>query len=133
MTYDAANIVMRALLPLLGLSSVAQALYFFIDGQTPKCFIEDLPKDTLVVGHYSAEEWDDHRQAWWKHDGISVYISVDVSLRNNPYLLTPLSCPPGATPYPKALNSVVYIFNCCVWSPLDGRTITVITMLTRPL
>lgn len=98
MTYDAANIVMRALLPLLGLSSVAQALYFFIDGQTPKCFIEDLPKDTLVVGHYSAEEWDDHRQAWWKHDGISVYISVDVSLRNNPYLLTPLSCPPGTPP-----------------------------------
>lgn len=74
---------MRALLPLLGLSSVAQALYFYIDGQTPKCFVEDLPKDTLVVGHYTAEEWDDHRQAWWQHDGLSVYISVDEIFDND--------------------------------------------------
>jgi p24 family protein alpha len=71
---------MRFLLPLLSLGSVAQALYFFIDGTTPKCFFEELPKDTLVVGHYTAEEWDDHRQTWWKHDGISIYISVDVRL-----------------------------------------------------
>jgi len=69
---------MRAFFPLLALSSVAQALYFYIDGTTPKCFYEELPKDTLVVGHYNAEEWDDHRQAWWKHDGLSIYISVDV-------------------------------------------------------
>ena len=25
-------------------------LYFYIDGITPKCFFEELPKDTLVVG-----------------------------------------------------------------------------------
>ncbi|KAK3682123.1 emp24/gp25L/p24 family/GOLD-domain-containing protein [Podospora appendiculata] len=68
---------MRAFLPLLLLGTVAQALYFYIDGTTPKCFFEELPKDTLVVGHYTAEEWDDQRQAWWKHDGISIYISVD--------------------------------------------------------
>ncbi|KAK3381269.1 emp24/gp25L/p24 family/GOLD-domain-containing protein [Podospora didyma] len=68
---------MRSFLPLLSLSAVAQALYFYIDITTPKCFFEELPKDTLVVGHYTAEEWDDQRQAWWKHDGISIYISVD--------------------------------------------------------
>ncbi|KAK0709422.1 emp24/gp25L/p24 family/GOLD-domain-containing protein [Lasiosphaeria miniovina] len=68
---------MRAFLPLLSLSAVAQALYFYIDVTSPKCFFEELPKDTLVMGHYTAEEWDDHRQAWWKHDGISIYISVD--------------------------------------------------------
>lgn len=27
-----------------------QALYFYIDGPTQKCFFEELPKDTLVVG-----------------------------------------------------------------------------------
>jgi hypothetical protein len=69
---------MRAILPLLSLSSVAHALYFFIDGSTPKCFFEDLPKDTLVVGHYDAQEWDDNLHSWSKHDGISIYISVDV-------------------------------------------------------
>lgn len=69
---------MRSLLPLLSLSAVANALYFYIDGVTPKCFYEELPKDTLVVGHYTAEEWDDRAQGWQKHDGISIYISVDV-------------------------------------------------------
>jgi p24 family protein alpha len=32
------------------LLSQAQALYFYIDGPTQKCFFEDLPKDTMVVG-----------------------------------------------------------------------------------
>ena len=31
-----------------------QALYFYIDGTTPKCFYEELPKDTLVVGPSSS-------------------------------------------------------------------------------
>lgn len=70
---------MRALLPLAMMGTVAQALYFFIDGTTPKCFFEELPKDTLVVGHYNAEEWDDNMRSWSKHEGISIYISVDVS------------------------------------------------------
>jgi hypothetical protein len=69
---------MRAILPLLSLSTVAQALYFFIDGTQPKCFYEELPKDTLVVGHYTAEEYDEKTLSWSKHDGLSVYISVDV-------------------------------------------------------
>lgn len=30
----------------------SQALYLYIDGTSPKCFYEDLPKDTLVVGTY---------------------------------------------------------------------------------
>ena len=27
-----------------------QALYFYMDSTVPKCFYEELPKDTLVVG-----------------------------------------------------------------------------------
>ncbi|KAJ0168176.1 putative membrane protein C16E9.09c [Colletotrichum tanaceti] len=68
---------MRPFIPLLSLSAVAQALYFYIDGTSPKCFFEDLPKDTLAVGHYTAEEWDDRINQWAKHDGLSIYISVD--------------------------------------------------------
>lgn len=71
---------MRSFLPLVAFATVARALYFFIDGTTPKCFFEELPKDTLVVGHYKAEEWDDNQRAWAIHDGISIYISVDVRL-----------------------------------------------------
>jgi hypothetical protein len=37
-----------ALAALLAIPS--QALHFFIDGAQQKCFFEELPKDTLVVG-----------------------------------------------------------------------------------
>ncbi|KAL2111902.1 hypothetical protein VUR80DRAFT_9014 [Thermomyces stellatus] len=74
---------MRPLLPLLSLGSVAQALYFFVDATSPRCFIEELPKDTLVVGDYRAEEWDDKKKAWSTHEGISIYISVDEIFDND--------------------------------------------------
>ncbi|KAH6617312.1 emp24/gp25L/p24 family/GOLD-domain-containing protein [Chaetomium tenue] len=74
---------MRSLLPLLSLAAMARALYFYVDVTTPKCFFEELPKDTLVVGHYSAEEWNDQRHIWEKHDGISIYISVDEIFDND--------------------------------------------------
>lgn len=35
---------------ILCLSVPVNALYFYIDGRQPKCFFEELPKDTLVVG-----------------------------------------------------------------------------------
>ena len=70
---------------------MARALYFYVDVTTPKCFFEELPKDTLVVGHYSAEEWNDQRNAWEKHDGISIYISVDVCPL---FIFPPRSMPP---------------------------------------
>jgi len=73
---------MRSILPLITLSALlapVQSLFFYIDGTTPKCFFEELPKDTLVVGHYSAEEYDENMKAWVKHDGLSIAISVDVN------------------------------------------------------
>ena len=46
--------LLRCLLVILALSSTSpvQALYFYLDGASasPKCFYEELPKDTLVVG-----------------------------------------------------------------------------------
>ncbi|KAL1903277.1 emp24p/erv25p-related protein [Sporothrix stenoceras] len=74
---------MKSFLPLLSLAGAASALHLYIDASKPKCFFEELPKDTLVVGHYNAEEWDDHVQTWSKHDGISIYISVDETFDND--------------------------------------------------
>ena len=34
----------------LGIIVPANALYFYMDSTNPKCFYEELPKDTLVVG-----------------------------------------------------------------------------------
>ncbi|KAL7793533.1 emp24/gp25L/p24 family/GOLD domain-containing protein [Trichoderma ceciliae] len=74
---------MRSLFSLAALVAAAQALYFYVDGGTPKCFYEELPKDTLVVGHYAAEEWDDRANQWQQHQGITIYITVDEVFDNN--------------------------------------------------
>ncbi|KAL7945655.1 emp24/gp25L/p24 family/GOLD domain-containing protein [Trichoderma barbatum] len=74
---------MRSLFSLATFVAAAQALYFYIDGGTPKCFYEELPKDTLVVGHYSASEWDDRANQWQEHQGITIYITVDEIFDNN--------------------------------------------------
>lgn len=39
-----------AVCAILCLSVPANALYFYMDGRQTKCFFEELPKDTLVVG-----------------------------------------------------------------------------------
>jgi len=84
---------MRSIIPFLSLSALlapVQALYFYIDGSSPKCFFEELPKDTLVVGHYTAEEYDENRREWSKHDGLTIIITVDVSpLISPPFLSLP--------------------------------------------
>ncbi|CAL3967492.1 unnamed protein product [Diplocarpon coronariae] len=71
---------MRSVIPLLSLSALlvpVQSLYFYIDGTTPKCFFEELPKDTLVVGQFDAEEFDEDRKSWTKHNGLNILITVD--------------------------------------------------------
>ena len=45
--------LLATLVALSSLFTSSQALYFYLDGTSPKCFYEDLPKDTLVVGMYS--------------------------------------------------------------------------------
>jgi hypothetical protein len=37
---------------LAALALPVQSLYFYMDGTTPKCFYEELPKDTMVVGKF---------------------------------------------------------------------------------
>jgi hypothetical protein len=36
---------------LFTLLSPAYSLYFYLEGAQTRCFLEDLPKDTLVVGN----------------------------------------------------------------------------------
>ncbi len=49
----------RPLLLLLALNIIlpTQALHFYLDGASasPKCFYEELPKDTLVVGEHQCQ------------------------------------------------------------------------------
>jgi hypothetical protein len=78
---------MRSLSALLSLSAFlipVQSLYFYIDGTNPKCFFEELPKDTLVVGHYTAEEFNLDLNRYVPNENLNIFISVDVRLSAAP-------------------------------------------------
>lgn len=79
---------MRSFLPALSLAAATllvpvQSLYFYIEGTTPKCFFERLPKDTLVVGQYSAEEFNLDLNKYVKNDNLNIYISVEEVFDND--------------------------------------------------
>ena len=93
---------------LLGLLLPANALYFYLDSTTPKCFYEELPKDTLVVGEsnssggptlrqlypwekrsklnsqtgkYTAEEYNPSFNNYVANPDLRIFISVDEVFR----------------------------------------------------
>ncbi|KAF2786067.1 hypothetical protein K505DRAFT_190992, partial [Melanomma pulvis-pyrius CBS 109.77] len=61
----------------------SQALHFFIDGAVQKCFFEELPKDTLVVGHYDAKVWDDAAKNYISKPDVGVFITVEETFDNH--------------------------------------------------
>ncbi|KAF1921898.1 emp24/gp25L/p24 family/GOLD-domain-containing protein [Ampelomyces quisqualis] len=60
-----------------------QALHFYLDGAVQKCFYEELPKDTLVVGHYHAEVWSDATKSYITSGDVGVFVTVEETFDNN--------------------------------------------------
>ncbi|KAK5147174.1 hypothetical protein LTR04_000907, partial [Oleoguttula sp. CCFEE 6159] len=69
--------------PLLSLFTIlasllpVNALYFYLDGTSQKCFFEELPKDTLVVGMNP----DPH--AYTPNEYMGIFITVDEVFDND--------------------------------------------------
>ena len=80
----------------LALITPANSLYFFLEGGAPKCFYEELPKDTLVVGEsttslkplkiqlsnlfpgkYKAEQYDNTLASFKPNPDLSMTVTVD--------------------------------------------------------
>ncbi|KAK3722757.1 emp24p/erv25p-related protein [Vermiconidia calcicola] len=77
---------MWSLLSGLGLALLlaqAQALYFYIDGPSQKCFFEELPKDTLVVGHFKATQWNEQSRSYVENPDMGLFITVDEIFDND--------------------------------------------------
>ncbi|KAI9785785.1 MAG: emp24p/erv25p- protein [Geoglossum umbratile] len=68
---------------LISLVIPAQSLFFYLDAGAPKCFFEELPKDTLVVGHYSAEEFNAQSGAYEANPQLGINIWVDEAFDND--------------------------------------------------
>ncbi|KIV88666.1 hypothetical protein PV10_08327 [Exophiala mesophila] len=88
---------LAATLALSSLLSSTQALYFYLDGTAPKCFYEDLPKDTLVVGTYQAEAYNTQTQSYIVTSDLSIQVTVDETFDNDHRVVTQTS-PSSNTP-----------------------------------
>ncbi|PWN44943.1 hypothetical protein IE81DRAFT_310097 [Ceraceosorus guamensis] len=60
----------------LSLLQTAHGLYFYLDSDAKKCFLEELPNDTVVVGHYMAEVWDKASEKFIIKDDLGIAIQV---------------------------------------------------------
>lgn len=67
---------MLRLLAVFGLVAFANALHFYLDANEKRCFIEELPTDTVVEGHYRALEWSDSTQAYVENPELGILVDV---------------------------------------------------------
>jgi len=61
---------------LLLFSSTVNALHFYLDADEKRCFIEELPTDTVVQGHYTALEWNEKEQIYKANDELGILVQV---------------------------------------------------------
>lgn len=64
----------------LFLAASARALHFYLDANQKRCFIEELPTDTVVQGTYRALEWSDSAQAYATNPELGIIVEVVVRL-----------------------------------------------------
>ncbi|QPG75232.1 hypothetical protein FOA43_002582 [Brettanomyces nanus] len=60
-----------------------------------KCFFEDLPKDTIVVGKYEAYEFDANKNDYVNSNRLQVEITVDETFDNNHRVVSQKNSPIG--------------------------------------
>lgn len=61
----------------------SQALYFYVNGKQRKCFYEELPQDTLVVGDYKAEVYSPNSNTYIAEPSVSMSITVEETFDND--------------------------------------------------
>ncbi|EKM50353.1 uncharacterized protein PHACADRAFT_129456 [Phanerochaete carnosa HHB-10118-sp] len=66
-----------ALLLLLLAAAAANALHIYLDANEKRCFLEEIPSDTVVEGHYKALEWSEPEQKYVENSGLGILVEVD--------------------------------------------------------
>ncbi|KAK9313480.1 emp24/gp25L/p24 family/GOLD-domain-containing protein [Lipomyces starkeyi] len=71
------------ILVILMVTRGVEGLYFYLEGSERKCFLEELPQDTLVVGFYNAEEFVPETNVFVQPATLGVQITVEEVFDNN--------------------------------------------------
>jgi len=67
---------LSSVLLLLFVAATANALHFYLDANQKRCFIEELPTDTIVEGSYHALEWSEDEQKYIQDPEVGITIEV---------------------------------------------------------
>lgn len=69
--------LVRALLLLLWFAARGGALYFHIGETEKKCFIEEIPDETMVIGNYRTQLYDKQREEYQPATpGLGMFVEV---------------------------------------------------------
>ncbi|PGG95043.1 hypothetical protein AJ79_10302 [Helicocarpus griseus UAMH5409] len=72
-----------AIVTILTLSTPVHSLYFYIQPRQQKCFFEELPHGTLVVGTYKAEIFKQETNSYGSDPSLGLTITVDETFDND--------------------------------------------------
>ncbi|WWD00172.1 hypothetical protein V866_007081 [Kwoniella sp. B9012] len=61
----------------LPLISAVNALHFYFESNEKRCFMEELPSDTIVEGHYKAYIWDEPANLWKMDQDVGIHVAVE--------------------------------------------------------
>ncbi|KAF9577386.1 emp24p/erv25p- protein [Lunasporangiospora selenospora] len=68
---------MISLVLLLTILPSVFGLYFYLEGSEQKCFTEELPKETIVIGKYNAEEWNESQKKFVVNRDIQIEVVAE--------------------------------------------------------
>lgn len=77
------------------LFSQAFGLHFYLNTNEVRCFYEELPEDTLVVGKIDAYEKKDQTETYVKNENLYLEITVEETFDNNHKVVNQRSSPNG--------------------------------------
>ncbi|KLJ08483.1 hypothetical protein EMPG_16083 [Blastomyces silverae] len=72
-----------AIVTILTLSTPVHSLYFYIQPRQQKCFFEEMPQGTLVVGTYKAEIFKPETNSYISDPSLTLTITVDETFDND--------------------------------------------------
>ncbi|KAI6112635.1 emp24/gp25L/p24 family/GOLD-domain-containing protein [Pisolithus sp. B1] len=59
------------------LVTAVHGLHFYLDANEKRCFIEELPSDTAVEGHYKALEWNEQAREYVLEPELGILVEVE--------------------------------------------------------
>jgi len=68
--------LLSSLLCILFAAATVNALHFYLDANQKRCFIEELPTDTVVEGKYHALEWQEDKQLYLTNPDLGIIVEV---------------------------------------------------------